>query len=146
MINKVNKFDVGDTVTVKNDLKIGEKYDGMTFLESMLGGINIPIKVASVQTYPMLGKSATYLLENGFYYSEEMLCEYTDKKAINTKTDVYIDNLLAMLAESSEMFGDLIFVEDVSKFLQNEVGMTQEDALRFARRHLTNVKRLFYDT
>lgn len=143
MISNVNKFDVGDIVTVKNDLKIGEKYGGMTFLDSMINGVNVPSKVASVQNYPMIGKSATYLLENGFYYSEEMLTEYTDTKAINTKTDIYIDNLLAMLAESSEMFGDLISVDDVSNFLQREIGMTQEDSLRFARRHLTNVERIY---
>ena len=143
MISNVNKFDVGDIVTVKNDLKIGEKYGGMTFLDSMINDVNVPSKVASVQNYPMIGKSATYLLENGFYYSEEMLTEYTDTKAINTKTDIYIDNLLAMLAESSEMFGDLISVDDVSNFLQREIGMTREDSLRFARRHLTNVERIY---
>ena len=143
MISNVNKFDVGDIVTVKNDLKIGEKYGGMTFLDSMINDVNVPSKGASVQNYPMIGKSATYLLENGFYYSEEMLTEYTDTKAINTKTDIYIDNLLAMLAESSEMFGDLISVDDVSNFLQREIGMTREDSLRFASRHLTNVERIY---
>ena len=69
----MGKFKVGDKVKVRDDLKVGRDYGGITFLRDMkdLRGKELTIDYISQQ--------GNYILKEGrFYYSEEMLEKVID--------------------------------------------------------------------
>ena len=69
----MNKFKVGDKVRLRDDLKVGRDYGGITFLRDMkdLQGKEL--------TIDRISRQGNYILKEGrFYYSEEMLEKVND--------------------------------------------------------------------
>ncbi len=60
-------FKPGDKIYIREDLKIGERYGAMMFLESMQSGMVMTI--GQIET--MLG--AFQVLEDNFYYTRDMI-------------------------------------------------------------------------
>ena len=69
----MNKFKVGDKVRLKDDLKVGRDYGGITFLRDMkdLQGKELIID--------RISRQGNYILKEGrYYYSEKMLEKVND--------------------------------------------------------------------
>lgn len=75
----IMKFKIGDVVELKDNLIVGQMYDGITFLEEMQEYVGKPTTVAQSDSQDC----KLYLLDidNGrFYYGEKMLESCQDKK------------------------------------------------------------------
>ena len=69
----MSKFEIGDRVKLRDDLKVGRDYGGITFLRDMkdLQGKEL--------TIDRISRQGNYILKEGrFYYSEEMLEKVND--------------------------------------------------------------------
>ena len=78
------KFKVGDLVTLKDDLEVHKRYDGITLLENMYrNGHRKPIKVIGVdcnEHYDCVPFSSRDGSTVSYWYSEEMLEKWDENK------------------------------------------------------------------
>ena len=98
------KYNVGDVVIIRNDLKVGEKYNGVTFNSCMYGLKNNAYKIEKLKN-SIFGKGYMYVV-NGRYISEEMIdhketeefkkfCDFMDSALYGKRTEPNIDGMLA---------------------------------------------------
>ena len=98
------KYKVGDVVIIRNDLKVGAKYDGVTFNSCMDGLKNNAHKIEKLKNR-FIGKEYIYVI-NGRYISELMInhketeefkrfCDFMDSALYGKRTEPNIDGMLA---------------------------------------------------
>ena len=100
------KYKVGDVVIIRNDLKVGAKYNGVTFNSSMDGLKNNAHKIEKLKNR-IIGNGYTYVI-NGWHISELMInhketeefkrfCDFMDSALYGKRTEPNIDGMLATL-------------------------------------------------
>lgn len=100
------KYKVGDVVIIRNDLKVGAKYDGITFNPCMVGLKNNAYKIEKLKNR-FIGKEYIYVI-NGRYISELMInhketeefkrfCDFMDSALYGKRTEPNIDGMLATM-------------------------------------------------
>lgn len=98
------KYKVGDVVIIRNDLKVGAKYNGVTFNSSMDGLKNNAHKIEKLKNR-IIGNGYTYVI-NGWHISELMInhketeefkrfCDFMDSALYGKRTEPNIDGMLA---------------------------------------------------
>lgn len=98
------RYKVGDVVIIRNDLKVGVKYDGITFNPCMNGLKNNAYKIEKLKNR-FIGKEYIYVI-NGRYISELMInhketeefkkfCDFMDSALYGKRTEPNIDGMLA---------------------------------------------------
>lgn len=100
------RYNVGDVVIIRNDLKVGVKYDGITFNPCMNGLKNNAYKIEKLKNR-FIGKEYIYVI-NGRYISELMInhketeefkkfCDFMDSALYGKRTEPNIDGMLATM-------------------------------------------------
>lgn len=100
------KYNVGDVVIIRNDLKVGATYDGITFNPCMNGLKNNAYKIEKLKNR-FIGNGYTYVI-NGWHLSELMInhketeefkkfCDFMDSTLYGKKTEPNIDGMLATM-------------------------------------------------
>ena len=100
------RYKVGDVVIIRNDLKVGVKYDGITFNPCMNGLKNNAYKIEKLKNR-FIGKEYIYVI-NGRYISELMInhketeefkkfCDFMDSALYGKRTEPNIDGMLATM-------------------------------------------------
>lgn len=98
------RYKVGDVVIIRNDLKVGAIYDGVTFNSSMDGLKNNAHKIEKLKNR-IIGNGYTYVI-NGWHISESMInhketeefkrfCDFMDSALYGKRTELNIDGMLA---------------------------------------------------
>lgn len=73
-----NKFNIGDKVQIRKDLKVGSRYGSLTLYGNSMGLCRGQICTVSGKT----GQGNYDVAENPFVWSEEMLVKYSENKVI----------------------------------------------------------------
>lgn len=100
------KYKVGDVVIIRNDLKVGTMYDGITFTSRMDELKNNAYKIEKLMNR-VIGNGYTYVI-NGWHISELMInhketeefkkfCDFMDSTLYGKKTEPNIDGMLATI-------------------------------------------------
>lgn len=100
------KYKVGDVVIIRNDLKVGTMYDGITFTSRMDELKNNAYKIEKLMNR-VIGNGYTYVI-NGWHISELMInhketeefkkfCDFMDSTLYGEKTEPNIDGMLATI-------------------------------------------------
>lgn len=100
------KYKVGDVVIIRNDLKVGTMYDGITFTSRMDELKNNAYKIEKLMNR-VIGNGYTYVI-NGWHISELMInhketeefkkfCVFMDSALHGKKTEPNIDGMLATI-------------------------------------------------
>lgn len=100
------KYNVGDVVIIRNDLKVGTMYDGITFTSRMDELKNNAYKIEKLMNR-VIGNGYTYVV-NGWHISELMInhketeefkkfCDFMDSTLYGKKTEPNIDGMLATM-------------------------------------------------
>lgn len=100
------RYNVGDVVIIRNDLKVGAMYDGITFNPCMNGLKNNAYKIEKLKNR-FIGKEYIYVI-NGRYISELMInhketeefkkfCDFMDSALYGKRTEPNIDSMLATM-------------------------------------------------
>ena len=100
------KYKVGDVVIIRNDLKVGTMYDGITFTSRMDELKNNAYKIEKLMNR-VIGNGYTYVI-NGWHISELMInhketeefkkfCDFMDSALYGKRTEPNIDGMLATI-------------------------------------------------
>lgn len=100
------RYNVGDVVIIRNDLKVGATYDGITFASCMDELKNNAYKIDKLKNR-IIGNGYTYVI-NGWHISELMInhketeefkkfCDFMDSALYGKKTEPNIDGMLATM-------------------------------------------------
>ena len=98
------RYNVGDVVIIRNDLKVGAMYDGITFNSCMDELKNNAHKIEKLKNR-IIGNGYTYVI-NGWHISELMInhketeefkkfCDFMDSALYGKRTEPNIDGMLA---------------------------------------------------
>jgi hypothetical protein len=116
-------MEIGDKVKIREDLKVGVKYGGIYVYPEMLG------KIGEIEGVDKTDN--TFLLKNGYWYSEEML-EPVEDVLTEEDFDKFIEK---MLKEPTYTHVDYIeqwkVLTEILNDKKEEIPM-HEDALRYA--------------
>lgn len=100
------RYNVGDVVIIRNDLKVGAMYDGITFVSCMDELKNNAHKIEKLKNR-IIGNGYTYVI-NGWHISELMInhketeefkkfCDFMDSALYGKRTEPNIDGMLATM-------------------------------------------------
>ena len=118
------KYQKGDKVVIREDLKVGKKYGNITWLEGME-----PMKSMLFTTILGVGDKGSHVLDTGWCISEEMIShKYREKVEFNMKYQEGDKVVIRKDLEFGKEYGKDGWVEGM-KHLANELYVTIEHRL-----------------